>query len=88
MAGAKLVNINDVTDAFIDISIGNAKLIKSTVINNDLNPIWNEFYRVEVCHVGSSIKFTVRDKDHTHSEYIGSVDISLSTLVREETVDG
>ena len=85
---SKLVNRNDVTDAFIDITIGTAKLIKSTVINNDLNPVWNEFYRVEVCHLGNAITFSVRDKDHTRSEYIGSVDILLSTLIREETVEG
>ena len=38
----------DVTDAFVDVRIGNAKLVKTSVIDNSLNPVWEEDYRVEV----------------------------------------
>ena len=85
---SKLVDKNDVTDAFIDVSIGRAKLIKSSVIDNDLNPVWNESYRVEVCHLGTFLTFKIRDKDHTHSQIIGSVNILLSTLLSGSPIEG
>ena len=47
---SKLVNPKDVTDAYVDVKLGSAKLVKTSVINNSLNPEWNEEYRIEVCH--------------------------------------
>ena len=85
---SKLVDKNDVTDPFIDVSIGKAKLIKTSVIMNDLNPVWNETYRIEACHYGEFLTFEVKDKDHMNSEYIGSTNISLSSLLSGETKQG
>ena len=85
---SKLVDKNDVTDPFIDVSIGKAKLIKTSVIMNDLNPVWNETYRIEACHFGEFLTFEVKDKDHMNSEYIGSTNISLSSLLSGETKQG
>jgi len=39
------VDEKDVTDPFVDVLLGKAKLAKTRVINNDLNPVWNESYR-------------------------------------------
>merc|ERR1719362_64667 len=77
---SKLVDKKDVTDAFVDVRIGNAKLVKTSVIDNSLNPEWNEDFRVEVCHFGDDLLFEVRDKDHAYAEFIGSVAIPTSTL--------
>ena len=52
--------------------LGKAKIAKTSIIDNDLNPKWNESYRIEVCH------FAVRDKDHAYSEYIGAVDYMIT----------
>ena len=43
---AKLYDKNDVTDPFVDVWLGNARLVKSSIIFNDLNPEWNESYRL------------------------------------------
>ena len=40
----------DVTDPFVDVRLGNARIAKTSVIDNDLNPVWNEKFRIEVCH--------------------------------------
>lgn len=45
---SKLVDKKDVTDAFVDVTIGTAKLVKTSVITNSLNPQWDEDYRIEV----------------------------------------
>ena len=78
---AKLVDKKDVTDAFVDVRLGKAKLAKTTIIDNSLNPEWNESYRVEVCHFADHLVFEVRDKDHAYSEYIGAVDIPTTSLL-------
>ena len=41
---------------------GKAKLVKTSVILNDLNPKWNESYRTEVCHFADHLSFEIRDK--------------------------
>ena len=38
----------DVTDPFVDVKLGNARIAKTSVIDNDLNPEWNETFRIEV----------------------------------------
>lgn len=45
---SKLVNPKDVTDAFVDVKLGSAQLVKTSVINNSLNPQWNEDYLIQV----------------------------------------
>ena len=85
---AKLVDKKDVTDPFVDVRLGKAKLAKTTIIDNDLNPKWNESYRVEVCHFADHLVFEVRDKDHAYSEYIGAVDIPTSVLLNGEIKGG
>ena len=55
-------NKGDVTDPYVDVRLGKAKLVKTTVILNDLNPKWNESYRTEVCHFADHLSFEIRDK--------------------------
>ncbi len=45
---SKLVDKKDVTDPFVDVRIGTAKLVKTSVIDNSLDPVWNEDFRIEV----------------------------------------
>ena len=71
----------DVTDPFIDVTLENAKLAKTSVVLNDLNPQWNESFKVELCHMGANLNFEVRDKDHAYAEYIGMVQIPASDLI-------
>ena len=85
---AKLVDKKDVTDPFVDVRLGKAKLAKTTIIDNDLNPKWNESYRVEVCHFADHLVFEVRDKDHAYSEYIGAVYIPTSVPLNGEIKGG
>ena len=71
----------DVTDPFVDVVLENAKLAKTSVVLNDLNPVWNESFSIELCHWAVNLKFEVRDKDHAYAEYIGAVQLPVSDLV-------
>ena len=78
----------DVTDPFCDVKLGKARLVKTSVVLNDLSPQWNEDYRIEVCHHANYLIFEIRDKDHARSEFIGSVDIPVSNLLNGSVIDG
>ena len=71
----------DVTDAFVDLHLGKARIAKTSVIDNNLNPEWNEFYRIEVCHHAEYLIFDVKDKDHARAEKIGLVKIKCDQLL-------
>ena len=77
---AKLYDKKDVTDAFVDVILGNARVAKTKIIDNDLNPEWNEFYRVDLCHQATHLTFDVRDKDHAYTEKIGLVKFECDQL--------
>ncbi|CAB4066261.1 PLD1_2 [Lepeophtheirus salmonis] len=85
---AKVVDNKDLTDAFVDVKLGKAKLAKTSVILNSLFPVWNESYRVEVCHFAEELVFEIRDKDHAYSEFIGEVRLSTRELLNGDTREG
>ena len=85
---SKLVDKKDTSDPFVDVKLGKARLVKTSVILNDLNPVWNETYRIEVCHFADHLIFEVRDKDHAYSELMGSVQIDCAVLVSGAPMDG
>ena len=83
-----MVDKKDVTDPFVDVRLGKAKLAKTSVVNNDLNPKWDESYRIEVCHFADALTFEIRDKDHAYSEYIGCVEIPTTDLLNGQVFKG
>ena len=62
---SKLVDKGDVTDSYVDVHLGKARLVRTRVIDNDLNPKFNEDYRVEVCHFANELTFDIKDKKTT-----------------------
>ena len=44
---SKLVDKGDVTDSYVDVNLGKARLVRTKVIDNDLNPKFNEHFRDE-----------------------------------------
>merc|ERR1719348_57386 len=84
---SKLYDKKDVTDPFVDVKLGKARIAKTAVIDNDLNPKWNETFRVEVCHWARELTFDVRDKDHAMTEEIGLVEIPCQCFLNGEQID-
>ena len=78
--GLKL-NKDDVTDAYVEIRLGNAILARTNVVDNCLNPKWNESYRIDVCHTDKMLEFCVLDKDELGSEMIGEVAFKIEDLL-------
>jgi len=84
---SKIYDKKDVTDPFVDVKLGKARIAKTAVIDNNLNPEWNETFRVEVCHKADTLVFDVRDKDHAYTEEIGLVEISTQHLINGQVID-
>jgi len=82
-----LYDKKDVTDPFVDVRLGNARIAKTSVIDNDLNPVWNEKFRIEVCHRADILEFDVRDKDHAMTEEIGKVELATQHLINGQVID-
>jgi len=85
---SKLYDKKDVTDPFVDVKLGKARIAKTAVINNSLNPVWDEWFKIEVCHRADSLIFDVRDKDHAYTEVVGEVEISTQHLLSSQVIDG
>ena len=44
---SKLVDKGDVTDSYVDVNLGKARLVRTKVIDNNLNPKFDEHFRDE-----------------------------------------
>ena len=69
-------------------SLGKAKIAKTSIILNNLNPEWNESYRIEVCHFANQVLFEIRDKDHAYAEKIGEVVFETTALLSGQQISG
>ena len=85
---SKLFNKKDVSDPFVDVKLGQCRIAKTRVIDNSLDPNWDEMFKIEVCHHADSLIFDVRDKDHTSTDVIGEVSLSLQEILDSQEIDG
>ena len=58
----RLSNKNDVSDPFVDVRLDNMKIFSTCVIDNNLNPVWNEKCCIHVCHFANNLMFEIKDK--------------------------
>ena len=77
----------DVTDPYVTASLGQARLFCSKYIANDLNPTWDEVFRVPVCHHANEVKIDVKDKEHVGNQHIASCSVPVETIIGGEEVE-
>ena len=53
----------DLTDPYVEAFLGNARIFKSRYIKNELNPSWDESFKIFVCHHATSLVFKIKDKE-------------------------
>ena len=81
-------NRKDVTDPFVTAEMGAVSLFKTFVINNSLNPVWEERFNVPICQKLDNIKIAVRDKDSIGSEFIASANFSCDEVAQGNKIEG
>jgi len=83
---SKIVDKKDVTDPFVDVKLDKVRIAKTKIIDNDMNPRWNETFNIAVCHKAHVLLFDVRDKDHAYTEEIGKVEINTQLLLNGQEI--
>ena len=73
----------DLSDPFIKVYVGKRRILKTSTIMDNLNPVWNENYYVEVCDHVETIVFECRDDDlRLTSEHLGTHLIAAESLLQ------
>ena len=79
------IDPNDLTDPFVTATLGAACIFKTRVINNDLNPKWDETFSVDVCHHANHLRLSVRDKENILLPFVWKYSQSLYLFSRNTT---
>ena len=76
------------SDPYVTVMLAGAKVARTRVISNDVNPKWNEHFSIPVAHDVHQILFIVKDQDGIGSERIGHVAIPVDHVLSDAVVDG
>ena len=80
------VDADDYTDPYVVGNLGTARIFKTRYIKNELNPVWNEEFDLDVCHRASNLEINVRDKEHIGDTHVATCAIALSRIIEGETI--
>jgi phospholipase D1/2 len=75
----------DVSDPFVTVHAGTHRLAKTSLKENDLNPVYNEDFFVPVAHFlrPEGLRFAVEDNDfNLYSQLIGETFLSMEELLK------
>jgi len=75
----------DKSDPYVEAYLDEYRLLKTRVINDDLDPIFDEEFHCPVSHIGETITFRVKDKDVIKDESLGEYTLSVSELIQAVT---
>eukprot|EP00561_Arcocellulus_cornucervis_P013843 CAMPEP_0185800912 /NCGR_PEP_ID=MMETSP1322-20130828/1139_1 /TAXON_ID=265543 /ORGANISM="Minutocellus polymorphus, Strain RCC2270" /LENGTH=815 /DNA_ID=CAMNT_0028496577 /DNA_START=50 /DNA_END=2497 /DNA_ORIENTATION=+ len=83
----------DVSDPYVTVDTvargkKTARLIKTSVINDDLNPTWRESFNISLCHEADSLFFAVKDLDLMATDFMGSMSIRIEDVLAEKELKG
>lgn len=81
------ISRGDWTDPYVQIELDGTELCKTEYLKNNLNPVWDEKFSVDVCHHASSLQVKVMDREHIGAELVGSILISTDEIVTGEEVE-
>ncbi|KAK5933821.1 hypothetical protein CgunFtcFv8_014272 [Champsocephalus gunnari] len=75
------------SDPYAKISVGKIAF-KSNVIEESLNPVWNEMYEVVLRpQSGQEVQLELFDKDMDQDDFLGRCDISVADIIRSQFTD-
>ncbi|PAV87276.1 hypothetical protein WR25_01388 isoform B [Diploscapter pachys] len=75
------------SDPYAEIQVG-SQFLKTRTIDNDLNPIWNEYFEAVVDQAdGQKLRIEVFDEDQGKDEELGRLCIDLKDIQQEQVVD-
>ncbi|XP_024993710.1 phospholipase D beta 1-like [Cynara cardunculus var. scolymus] len=84
----KFSPLSGTSDPYVTISVANAVIGRTFVLNNSENPVWMQRFCVPVAHHTTEVLFVVKDSDVLGSQLIGAVGIPAAQLVANAVVKG
>ena len=85
--GAKNLLDKDIitrSDPFVTIEVDGKEMFRTKVVENQLNPIWNEEGCFQI-NKDAKIEFIVRDEDNIGSDFLGKVSTPFKYLSGSQT---
>ncbi|CAN6808854.1 unnamed protein product [Brassica oleracea] len=79
---------NSTSDPYVTVSIADAEIGTTFVIDNDENPVWMQHFYVPVAHHATVVKFVLKDSDRFGSRSIGDVRIPTEELCSGNRIEG
>ncbi|KAJ6714546.1 PHOSPHOLIPASE D BETA 1-LIKE [Salix viminalis] len=76
------------SDPYVTISISDAVIARTFVINNNENPVWMQHFDVPVAHHAAEVHFSVKDDDIVGSQIMGAVGIPVQQLISGMKIEG
>ena len=73
-------DIIGISDPFVEIQIDGEEMFRTNVVEENLNPVWDESGSFNVNKEVSEISFLVKDKDKIGANCLGRVSISVQDL--------
>ena len=68
----------------MNVSIDDHKILQTSVIKDNLDPVWNESFQTEVSHEGAKLYFWVWDDDIIGKEKLGHASIDLREIINNK----
>ena len=83
-----LVSQSDVTDPFVTGYLGDSLIFRTSSVNNQLSPDWNEKFSIDVCHHATNLSIRVMDQEVLGTAFVGVTNVRVSDLQDGRVVDG
>lgn len=82
-------NVPHITsDPYVTVVLAGARVARTRVISNDVNPKWHESFSIPVAHYVDHIVFRVKDQDMLGTQKIGDVKIPVEQVLHGSIVSG
>lgn len=76
------------SDPYTTVVLAGARVARTRVLSNNVNPVWNERFQIPVAHFAHEIVLEVKDQDVMGSQFIGKVSFSAGLVLNGGLVDG
>ena len=83
------LHIKDLSDPYVTVYLDDYRVCKTSTVNNDLNPRWEEKFRVDVVYPCKHIIFHLKDEDIIGSDDdLGRITFDSALLLQEKPISG
>ncbi|XXG86315.1 hypothetical protein AAC387_Pa11g1234 [Persea americana] len=76
------------SDPYVTVCLAGATIVRTGVIPNSQDPVWDEHFLVPVAHPVSKIEFQVKDNDIFGAQLIGIASIPVDKILSGDPVEG